>query len=328
MTDQRVKGSRAYNRRRAAWKKRKKGVSRSWEPDSPGTCLNTRPIRSSFLGMTYKEVYERSGISISMLSRIVNRNRLPSLETVARLSGAIGKPIDEIMAYLGLEIYEGEVAEVGRGGYIRVTPTEYLVGSARFARMRHVLGVLRREFIEGRRRSSSVNAVVKELTDAVEFQKTVSTITAAYDNGYPKKWANVMAERSDVSACVNAYLQWRSHFVKKMVWIDRVSWSESLKVAGTVPRVCVLKGDEKPSIVTIVTGPLTDVTGVRIFGYRNLYNDRLYLNDKAERCVAVHVPRASPGERNAREYFERGEWEDKFIGACRDFWDMGSFIEI
>jgi hypothetical protein len=113
---------------------------------------------------------------------------------------------------------------------------------------------------------------------------------------------------------------WVGEFVNKWIAIEKIVWSDELRVAGTVDRVGRLKGDKCLSICDIKTGPLYDEIGIRLFGYRLMWNER-NPKRKVTRCLAVNLLRKVPGEVKVREYLDnsKNRYEERFIQLCKDY---------
>lgn len=110
--------------------------------------------------------------------------------------------------------------------------------------------------------------------------------------------------------------EWVREYIKKWIAIEVVVWSNKLKVAGTIDRVGVMKGDKCLSLCDLKTGSLWEEIGIRLFGYRLMWNERN--RRKVERCLTVQLPRNDPGELNVKEY-SNGKYEGEFIELCEEY---------
>jgi hypothetical protein len=103
------------------------------------------------------------------------------------------------------------------------------------------------------------------------------------------------------------------------VAVERVVWSDELQVAGAIDRVDLFVGDKKLCIHDIKSGPLWDEIGIRLAGYKIMWNERE--KRKVERCMAVQLPRDYPGVVNVKEYYKK-EYEVRFREACETYHQM------
>ena len=113
---------------------------------------------------------------------------------------------------------------------------------------------------------------------------------------------------------------WVIEFVNKWIAREKIVWSDRLRVAGTIDGVGELKGDKCLSLCDIKTGPLYDEMGIRLYGYRLMWNER-NPRKKVTRCLAVSLPRKNPGEIKVKEYIDnnKNRYEARFIELCKDF---------
>ena len=129
--------------------------------------------------------------------------------------------------------------------------------------------------------------------EAAEFGTSVHNICYAIDK---KNWADVTSickKDKQFNACAEIWERWVIGTVSKIIGIEELVWSDKLGVAGRIDRICVLKGDKKPSIVDIKTGNLHESIGIQLAGYKILYNAKH--KRKVDRVLVAHMPRKAPG---------------------------------
>ena len=129
--------------------------------------------------------------------------------------------------------------------------------------------------------------------EAAEFGTNVHDICHAID---AQSWADVARickKDEQLGAYAEIWERWMSGTVNEIIGIEELVWSDKLKVAGRIDRICVLKGDKKPSIVDIKTGNLHDSIGIQLAGYKILYNAKH--KRKVDRVLVAHMPRKAPG---------------------------------
>lgn len=134
-----------------------------------------------------------------------------------------------------------------------------------------------------------------------------------------RKWKKMEAMVKDDESLLMPLLTWQEwvrEYIKKWIAIEVVVWSNKLKVAGTIDRVGVMKGDKCLSLCDLKTGSLWEEIGIRLFGYRLMWNERN--RRKVERCLTVQLPRNDPGELNVKEY-SNGKYEGEFIELCEEY---------
>lgn len=60
-------------------------------------------------GMSYREIHDRSGVSISHISRVMNGKRKPTIEVAMKLADAMGMPVCDFISQIqgNWEVKEG-----------------------------------------------------------------------------------------------------------------------------------------------------------------------------------------------------------------------------
>ena len=153
-----------------------------------------------------------------------------------------------------------------------------------------------------------------------EWGTAVHAITMHSDNHDYRKIENCLAEDDNLLLPLLSWESWVTEFVSKWTAIEKIVWSDTLRVAGTVDRIGKLKGDKCLSLCDIKTGSLYDEIGIRLYGYRLMWNER-NPRKKVTRCLAVSLPRKNPGEIRVKEYIdnEKNRYEARFIELCNDY---------
>jgi hypothetical protein len=165
--------------------------------------------------------------------------------------------------------------------------------------------------------------VAREISEeASEWGNAVHKITEYSDHYNCKKIDDMLTEAEDNCLILPllAWESWVDEYVSKWIAIERIVWSDKLIVAGTIDRVGKLKEDKCLSICDLKTGALYDEIGIRLFGYRLMWNER-NPKKKVTRCLAVNLPRKVPGEVKVREYIDnsKNRYEERFIQLCKDY---------
>lgn len=262
------------------------------------------------LGMSYRTLAKKSGLTLGFISRVMNRKRKPSLKSLTRMCEATGMSVDEMMGLLGMSVSAEERVVQGK--------MEYVIGDRHYNRLSHVLGIIPRPGLEKWRKEVGEEEAQRIMVEAADFGTLVHRVTEASDKSNLWKWKEVLKERPDIVACVEAWERWRDRFVKEIVDIEKVVWSDEWLVAGTTDRAVIMKGDDDVSIVDIKTGGLWETVGVQLAGYMVMYNERGGAKGPARRRIAVQLPRKDPGTRRIKEYSE-AKWEDEFKRVVTEY---------
>lgn len=262
------------------------------------------------IGMSYRKLAEKSGLTLGFISRIMNRKRKPSLKSLTRMCEATGLTVEEMMGILGMSVSAEERVVQGK--------MEYVIGDRHYNRLSHVLGIIPRPGLDAWRKSVGEEEAHRIMVEAADFGTLVHRVTEASDKSNLWKWKEVLKERADIVACCEAWEKWRDKFVKEIVDIEKVVWSDVYGVAGTTDRAVIMKGDEDVSIVDIKTGGLWETVGVQLAGYMVMYNERGGAKGPARRRIAVQLPRKDPGTRRIKEYSE-DKWVVEFERVCVEY---------
>jgi len=149
-----------------------------------------------------------------------------------------------------------------------------------------------------------------------EWGSKVHLITAYSDLNKYRMIENMLAEDESLLLPLLTWEDWVKEYIKKWVAIEVIVWSNKLGVAGRIDRIGEMKGDKKLSLHDLKTGSLWDDVGIRLYGYRFMWNERN--RRKVERCLAIQLPRNNPGELKVKEY-SNGNFEEKFVELCEDY---------
>ena len=153
-----------------------------------------------------------------------------------------------------------------------------------------------------------------------EWGTAVHHITMQWDFGWHIDVNDTINTNKDLLLPLLSWQSWVTEFVNDWIAIERIVWSKKLRVAGTIDRVGKLKGDKCLSICDLKTGSLYDEIGIRLFGYRLMWNER-NPKKKVTRCLAVSLPRKNLGKLEVKEYVDndKNRYEARFIELCKDY---------
>lgn len=113
-----------------------------------------------------------------------------------------------------------------------------------------------------------------------------------------------------------AWMEWVREFVKEIIAVEVVVWSNRFWCAGRIDRILKMKGDRSLSLWDLKTGSLSDEFGVDLAGYSYMWNERN--RRKVKRRGVIHMPKKNPGELRVKEY-TKGTDEGKWVEMCEDY---------
>ena len=152
-----------------------------------------------------------------------------------------------------------------------------------------------------------------------EYGTKIHLITMYHDMGKSRKVDRMAREDPSLLPHLFSWIGYTEKYIKKWVAIERLVWSDELGVAGTIDRVDKFVGDKVLSIHDIKSGSLYDEIGVRLAGYKIMWNERNKV--KVERYSAVQLPRENPGEIRVKEY-TNPKYESKIREVCETYHRM------
>ncbi len=192
----------------------------------------------------------------------------------------------------------------------------YQINRLFYPRLSTIVGSRPNPFIEKWRKRVGEEEAQRISDETSEWGTKIHLVTTYSDLKKWKKMEAMVKEDESLLMPLLTWQEWVKEYIKEWIKIETVVWSNKLKVAGTIDRVGVMKGDRKLSIHDIKTGSLWDEIGIRLYGYRLMWNERN--RKKVERCVAIQLPRNDPGELKVKEY-SNGKYEKKFVELCEEY---------
>jgi len=192
----------------------------------------------------------------------------------------------------------------------------YQIGKAIYPRLSTIMENRPNPWIEKWKKKIGEDEAQRISNETSEWGSKVHLITAYSDLNKYKMIEDMLAEDESLLHPLLAWEDWVNKYIKKWVAIEKIVWSNKLKVAGKLDRVGIMRGDKRLSLCDLKTGSLWDDVGIRLYGYRFMWNERN--RRKVERCLAIQLPRNEPGELKVKEYSE-GNYKEKFIELCEDF---------
>ena len=196
----------------------------------------------------------------------------------------------------------------------------YIIKGKRYARLSHVVETMIPNVPLERWR----DRVGDEEADRISLKTSdygtkIHLITMCNDRGEEEKVRKTGEEDSSLLVHLFTWDQWAKKYIKKWIAIEKVVWSDELMVAGTVDRVDEFVGEKQLCIHDLKTGALYDEIGVKLAGYKIMWNERE--KRKVGRYSAVQLSRKEPGTIRVREYTNE-KYEKKFREICRQYHEM------
>lgn len=197
--------------------------------------------------------------------------------------------------------------------------THYIIKGKQYPRLSEVMKVIPNFGLEKWKERVGYEEAERIGKETNEFGTKVHLFTMYHDLGKDRK-VNAMAKADPyLLPHLFAWIGYVEKYIRKWIAIERVVWSDELKVAGTIDRVDEFIGEKKLSIHDIKTGSLYDEIGIRLAGYKIMWNERE--RRKVERYSAVQLPRENPGEIRVKEY-TNVKYEVKFREVCDTYHKM------
>lgn len=191
---------------------------------------------------------------------------------------------------------------------IRMSPDnkQYIINGRKYARISDIAKAGDNPFLKEWRNRVGEAEANKILKEAGEYGDLVHEITMWDDMGAKKKVQLWLRKHPFLAEPLFAWRKWVSTYIKEWILIEEIVYSDKWMCAGKIDRVAVIVGDASSSILDIKTGGMWDTIGVQLAGYLIVYNEKT--KRKAQRRLAISMPRARPGVLLLKEYSE-----DKFI---------------
>ena len=200
----------------------------------------------------------------------------------------------------------------------RLTKDGYLINGKRYPRLSDVLAS---DSIGLRKWKEKIGYEEAERIagETSEWGTKVHLVTALSDLKKYKKMETLIYEDEFLLSPLLAWQRYVNDYIVKWIAIEKIVWSDKLRVAGRVDRVGVIKGDWDYSILDLKTGSLYDEIGIRLAGYLTMWNERS--RKKAKRYLVIQFPRLNLGEIHTKEYTHQ-KYERKFVEACEVYHKM------
>ena len=184
--------------------------------------------------------------------------------------------------------------------YLSPDEQAYIVDGERYARITHVLAV-EGDGLDVWRKKVGPEEAERISREAAEYGTLVHKLTALHDT---KKWRAVerlVDKYSFLLAHHISWYDWAQTYVSRIPLVEKIVYSRRLRVAGTLDRVLVMKGDKGAAIADIKTGSLNDAIGRQLALYGICYNE-MGLKPRIIRYLVVSMPRLSPGKLIVKDY--------------------------
>ena len=200
---------------------------------------------------------------------------------------------------------------------ISVTSERYTINGKEYPRLSVVTSQRRNIPLEGWRKRVGEEEADRISTAHADYGTLVHEMTALDDLERYCDLDRLLDMHEWLLPHMASWRLWRKEYVKSVIAVEVVVWSERYWCAGRVDRVLVMRGDRSPSIGDLKTGSLYDEIGVDLAGYRYMWNER-NPKCKANRRLAIHLPRENPGYIRVKPYGNKGD-EGVWKEMCRDY---------
>lgn len=205
---------------------------------------------------------------------------------------------------------------------ISVTDNRYTIDGKEYPRLSVVTSQHVNVGLEEWRKRVGEEEAERVANEAAEYGTRVHLMTALADSKYTEAW--IKADRLDILLELEPWLiphwaawsEWVKEYVKEIIAIEVVVWSNKYWCAGRVDRILKMKGDRSLSLWDLKTGSLSDDFGVDLAGYAYMWNERN--RRKVKRRGVIHMPKKNPGELRVKEYTKKGD-EGKWVEMCQDY---------
>ena len=197
--------------------------------------------------------------------------------------------------------------------------THYTIDGKRYPRLSTVTSVIRKPELENWKMDVGRAEAERIAEETSAYGTRVHDMTALNDRRMWKKLDRLLEAESWLIPHWNAWTDWVKEYVREIIEVELVVWSDRLNVAGRLDRVLEMVGDREPSIGDLKTGSLYPGIGIDLAGYKMMYNEKA--RRKAKRRFAIHMPRKDPGTLRVKEYGKK-EDETAFRSACKLYASM------
>jgi len=194
--------------------------------------------------------------------------------------------------------------------------THYIIKGKQYPRLSEVMKVIPNFGLEKWKERVGYEEAERIAKETNEYGTKVHLITMYNDLDKQKKVYDMVKSEPFLLPPLLAWINYYEKYIKKWIAIERLVWSDELMVAGTIDRVDEFFGEKALSIHDIKTGSLYNEIGIRLAGYKIIWNERE--KRKVERYSAVQLPRENPGEIRVKEY-TNPKYEEKFREACETY---------
>jgi hypothetical protein len=188
---------------------------------------------------------------------------------------------------------------------------QYIINGRKYARISDIAKAGDNPFLKEWRQRIGEAEADRIAKDAAEYGDLVHEITMWDDMGAKKKVQMWLRKHPFLAPTLFAWRKWVSTYIKEWILIEQIVWSDKWRCAGKIDRVGIIIGDPDPSIIDLKTGGMWDTIGVQLAGYLKVYNIMVAngLLDyprgrKAQRRLAISLPRKDPGKLTLKEYSE------------------------
>ena len=184
----------------------------------------------------------------------------------------------------------------------------YVMGMSEYPRITAVLG--ESPEIEKWRMRVGDREAERISKEAAEFGDNVHLLTVLHDRKQYRKAELLIGRYPYLHPYYVTWRKWVREYVEEMVLVERVVWSRRLRIAGTLDRTLIVRGDREATIADIKTGGLHEEMGEQLALYHECYKE-MKLKPKVRRRIVISMPRNNPGEIRVKDFTN-----DKYVESA------------
>lgn len=208
----------------------------------------------------------------------------------------------------------------------------YLVNGKRYVRITRAMQYIPRPYLEKWREKIGDVEADRIRDETAGLGDLIHYTTELHDLGMIPALNALMNREPWLLPYRWSWKEYTGKYVKEIVWVEKVVYSEELGVAGRLDRLWLYRGDESCTIADVKsTKSLGDHIGIQLLFYKKAVEETVRREGLPEyyipkRTVVIHLPGPREGDEEEGRVFERVrmkeyEWE-KYEEALRECVEM------
>ena len=176
----------------------------------------------------------------------------------------------------------------------------YVINGSEYPRVTDICSIIRRPGLEKWKIEKGMEESTRIAKETAEYGDLVHEVTMWNDLNRMDKVDEMLKTYDYLVPPWVAWFDWAGEYIKKILYVELIVWSNKWRCAGKIDLVAIMKGDRSPSILDKKTGSLYDEIGIQLHAYKLLYNENH--NPVVKRTLAIQLPRIDPGSIHVKEY--------------------------